>query len=79
MLWFIVVFIVDLVVSFAWAKSIKAIATDSPVKAALWAGIITLFGAFTIISYNINNWLLIPAVAGSSLGTYLSVKYRKWL
>lgn len=71
------VFAIDLVVSFAWARSIKAISDNKPVKAALWAGFITLSGAITIISYTENHLLLIPAVIGSSIGTFLSVRYKK--
>lgn len=77
MWWFLLIFIIDLIVSFAWAKSVKAISDNKPLKASLWAGFITLSGGITIIGYTINHWLLIPAVIGSSLGTYLSVKYNK--
>lgn len=73
----ICVFMVDLVVAFAWAQCIKSIREERAIESSLWAGFITLCGAFSIISYTNNKWLLIPAVIGTILGTYLSVKYRK--
>lgn len=73
----ILIFILDLVVAFAWTECIKSIEKRDAKTSAAWAGFITLSGAFTIINYTANNWLLIPAVLGASLGTYLSVKYGK--
>lgn len=73
----VLVFLVDLVVAFAWTECIKSIGERKAFKSAIWAGFITLSGAFTIISYTSNNWLLIPAVLGGAIGTYLSVKYFK--
>lgn len=77
MIWWFIIFAIDVIVSYGWAKSIKAISDDKPIKAALWAGFITLSGAITIISYNKNNWLLIPAILGSGVGTYLSVRFNR--
>lgn len=73
---FILIFLIDLVVAFAWASGIKAIACNRALAASLWSGFITLAAAVSIISYNINNWLLIPATLGSMMGTYLSVKLK---
>lgn len=73
---FPLIFVIDFVVSFAWANCVKAISNDKPSNAGLWSGFITLAGAITVIGYTQNHWLLIPAVLGSSLGTYLSVKNR---
>ena len=73
----ILIFFVDSVVSFAWAECIKSIGEKKVIASGLWAGVLTLCGAFTIINYTANNWFLIPAVAGAILGTCLSVKYKK--
>lgn len=73
---FPLVFTIDLFVAFAWAECVKAVGNKHPAKAALWSGFITLSGAITIISYTQNNLLLIPAVLGGTIGTYLSVKYK---
>lgn len=79
MLLFPFIFIIDFIIAFAWGKCVKAVSDNKPLNAALWSGFITLLGAITIVSYTKNNWLLIPAVIGSTLGTYFSIKYReKW-
>lgn len=73
----ILIFIVDFVASFGWAEGINSIATKKPLKSGIWAGFLTLAGAFTLINYTSNNWFLIPGVSGSFLGAYLSVKFKK--
>lgn len=78
MIWlFILIFLVDLSVAFAWTECVKAVAERKVIGATLWSGFITSSGAFTIISYTHNNWLIIPAVVGGMIGTYLSIKYNK--
>ena len=73
----ILIFFADLIVSFAWTECIKSIGERKALKSGLWAGFITLTGAFSIINYTSNNWFLFPAVSGAILGTYLSVKFKK--
>lgn len=73
----IIVFFVDLVVAFAWAKCVKSVSDDKALESGLWSIFITLSGAITIISYTQNHLLLIPATLGGGVGTYLSVKYKK--
>lgn len=77
MIAWIVIFLIDLIVAFAWARCVKAVDDEKAMRAALWSSFITLSGAITVISYNYNNLLLIPAVLGAGVGTYLSVKYWK--
>lgn len=72
---YLLIFIVDLVIAFAWAKGVRAVAEHRCVAAGLWSGFITMFAAVSIISYTIDHFLLIPAIVGSAVGTYLSVKY----
>lgn len=75
--WTLGIFLLDLFVSFAWARCIKAVADNQSLMAGIWSGILSLAGAVTVISYTHNNWLLIPAVIGSAIGTYISVKFKK--
>ena len=74
---FLLIFILDLIVAFAWGKCVKAVSDNEAMKAALWSSFITLSAAISIISYNQNNLLIIPAILGGAIGTYLSVKYKK--
>jgi hypothetical protein len=74
---FIIIFVIDFVVSYGWAKAVKGISDNDALKAALWAGFITLSGGISTISFIINHWLLFPAVLGSMVGTYVAVKFKK--
>lgn len=74
---FIIIFAIDFIVSYGWAKAVKGISDNQALQAALWAGFITLSGGISTISYVLNHWLLIPAVLGSVIGTYIAVKFRK--
>lgn len=69
-----IIFIIDFIVAFAWGKCVKAVSDNKPLQAALYSGFITLSGAITIISYTSNHYLIIPAILGSSIGTFFSVK-----
>ena len=75
-MWFVIIFIIDLLVAFAWGKCVKAVADNKPLAAAIYSAFISASGAITIISYNKNNWLIIPAIIGGSIGTYLAVRYK---
>jgi uncharacterized membrane protein YfcA len=76
MIWFPIIFIIDFVVAYVWVKSIQAIEGKKPFKAANTAAAMTLLAAITVISYTSNWWLVIPAVSGTWLGTYISVRKR---
>lgn len=76
MIWFPIIFILDFLVAYIWVKSIQAIDDNNAIKAAITASFMTLSSAITIISYNKNWWLIIPAVAGTFVGTYVGVKRR---
>lgn len=76
MMWFVIIFIIDLLVAFAWGKCVKAVSNNKPLEAALWSAFISASGAITIISYNKDNLLIIPAIVGGGVGTYLSVRRK---
>ncbi len=72
---FFAIFLLDIVN--AWY--IKAISDDKPVIASLWAVFVTLASCVAIISYTRDNMMIIPALLGAFLGTYVGVimKLRK--
>jgi hypothetical protein len=76
LIWYAIIFIIDLLVAFAWGRCVKAVAENKPLTAALYSAFISASGAITIISYNKDNWLIIPAIIGGSVGTYLSVRKK---
>lgn len=71
-----VLFVLYIVIDFAWAMYISTIAHKHYFKASVWSAIIMGLGAFGVISYIENKWLLIPAILGGAVGTYLT-KYMK--
>lgn len=72
----ILVFIATGVIDFCWTMYIKALSKNDTVKAAGWSAFITLAGGITVIAYTENHLLLIPAIIGGAIGTYLG-KYFK--
>ena len=50
-----------------------AVSQKGALAAANWSASIIAVGAFTVVSYNVNHWLVIAAVIGSWTGTYLTV------
>lgn len=67
----VLVFVLTAFVDLAWAFYIRTLATDAGIKAAIWSSVIVLCGAFSMISYVEDRWMLLPAVAGAFVGTLL--------
>lgn len=59
---------------YAWTKYTLEVAAKDAVSAGLWSAVIVGCGAFTVVSYTTDRWLLIPALLGAFLGTYIAVK-----
>lgn len=60
-----------------WAYYFIKIDERRSVAAGIWAVLIYMFGAFTVTSYMSDKTLIIAAMIGSFLGTYLTVEYKK--
>ncbi len=71
----IIVFFALIAVDFAWARYTQAIKRGMPMMSSVYAMAILGLGAFGIISYTSNHWLLIPACAGAFVGTYVAVRF----
>lgn len=69
----VAVFIATVVSDFIWAKYMVAIADRRDVVAANWAVLVIAIGAFLVVSYVEDRRLIIPAVIGAWIGTYLAV------
>jgi len=74
---YLFVFLLDLLTAFLWAMGIKAVSGNRPLAAAMWSGLITLASALSLVAINKDLWMLIPAVVGSSVGTYLGAKEKE--
>lgn len=73
----IIVFFSTLMADFSWSMYIKLLSKNKDLKAACWSAFITLIGGITIIGYTANHWLIIPAIVGGFIGTYLSKYFNK--
>lgn len=60
-----------------WAYYFITIDERKSVAAGIWAVFIYMFGAFTVTSYMEDRSLIIAAMIGSFVGTYLTVEYKK--
>lgn len=60
---------------FIWAEYTKAVTAKRVWAAAGLGSVLFLMGGGVAISYVQNHWLLLPAAAGSFVGTVLSLKY----
>lgn len=70
----VLVFLVVACADICWAKYIATASSKRPLPAACWAAAIYLAGAFTVVEYTQNHWLIIPALAGSFVGTWIGVR-----
>lgn len=70
---FIALFITDI----CWAFYVNRVKDGNAFASAMWAVSLFLTGAFGVISYVTNAWLLIPAAAGAFCGTYVAVLLEK--
>jgi uncharacterized membrane protein YfcA len=75
MLRFLFVFALVTVVDFMWALYIKHTAISNPLTASVYSSIITLIGGVVTLAYISDPKMLIPAVLGAFVGTYLSIKF----
>lgn len=73
---FIGVMISMFLVDICWAKYFIYVGKHKPLQSASWGGLIMIFGAFTTINYVEDRTLLVAAVIGGFIGTYLTV-YRE--
>ena len=70
---FFLVFFATAVTDVVWALYIRQTSHGNALKSAIWAALIILFGAFTVVSYVNNTRMLIPAALGAFFGTFATV------
>jgi hypothetical protein len=52
------------------------VADKNALHASFWGSIIILFGAVSTTSYVEDHTLILPAVLGAFIGTYITIKYK---
>lgn len=60
-----------------WALYFMKVSERKAAQAGVWAVLIYLFGAVSIYSFVEDKSLIIAALIGSFLGTYVSVEYKR--
>jgi hypothetical protein len=77
MIQYILVFLSMIFVDYVWGIYIKAMANHEALKASVAGALIMLAGAFTAIGYIEDHYLLIPAVLGGFIGTYVAASKKQ--
>ena len=57
-----------------WVLWIRRTATGKAFSSAVFGSLLWLMGAGVVLSYVANKWMLIPAVLGSFVGGYITIK-----
>ena len=73
----VLVFLAMVGVDICWARYIAKVGEKKAVAAATWSALIMVFGAFTVISYTHDERLLLAAITGAWVGTWISVAFGK--
>ena len=74
---FILVFIAMALADVCWTFYFIKIDERKSIAAGIWGSAIYLCGAFGVLSYTEDRTLIIPAILGAFVGTYLTIEYKK--
>jgi hypothetical protein len=69
---FVCMFFTDIV----YTQLLKSVQNDRPFAASIWASLITFLGGVAVINYTTDNTMIIPAVLGAFVGTYVGMKFH---
>lgn len=71
------VFVGMVVLDFAWAFYTLALTRHQSIRAALYAGAWMAAQGFVTVGYVADRWLLLPAIFGAIIGTFVASKLLK--
>ena len=69
---FVCMFFTDIV----YTQLLKSVQNDRPFAASIWASLITFLGGVAVINYTTDNTMIIPAILGAFVGTYVGMKFH---
>ena len=69
---FVCMFFTDIV----YTQLLKSVQNDRPMASSIWASLITFLGGVAVINYTTDNMMIIPAVLGAFVGTYVGMKFH---
>jgi hypothetical protein len=71
---FIGVFVLTVIVDYAWSAYVQSVQVKSKLVASLWATTLMVLSGFVTVSFVKDPLLLIPAGLGAFVGTWISFK-----
>ena len=69
-------FICVLSTDIGYTLLVKSVQNDRALAASVWASIITFLGGVAVINYTTDNMMIIPAILGAFVGTYVGMRYH---
>ena len=73
---YIFVFLCVVVIDIVYTLLVKSVQNDKPLAASSWASAITFLNAIAVVNYIEDNKMIIPAVLGAFVGTYIGMRYH---
>jgi len=70
---FISLFFIDIFYTYY----LKSVADGKALVSACWSVVVTIIGAFVVINYTTNHYVLIPAALGAFCGTFAGIYIKK--
>jgi hypothetical protein len=70
-------FLLTLALDWSWAAYISAVSDKKVVKAVIFSAFIYLTGVITTLFTIEDHWIILPALLGTIIGTYVSVEFSK--
>ena len=72
---FLLVIILMTLTDIVWVLSMRAITAKNAPLAGLWSALTIMFVSFVTVDYVSNNWLILAAMIGCFLGTFITTKF----
>lgn len=73
---FLTVMVAMTLADVCWTLYFMKVAEKKAFQAGVWGSVIILFGAVSTTSYVHDQSLIVAAVIGAFIGTYLTIKYK---
>ncbi len=73
----LLVFVAMVIADVCWTYYFIKIEERKSLAAGVWGSALYVCGVFGVLSYTEDRTLIIPAVLGAFVGTYLTIEYKK--
>jgi hypothetical protein len=70
---FFAIFLLDVVYTYY----LRCVADNNVLGASFWSVACYILGSVAVMNYTTNHWLIIPAIAGAFVGTFVGMKIKK--